>query len=120
MEHIQQYMAFYKEQETRSSLKFIGLISLMPLVIVLLLICAFPIDDVSITEQNSVKSQPLSVQSDSQRDRKKVPFQPLQGLSVQEKNLLFCYAAFGKSLSASGISRKSVKVIAILNSNIHD
>jgi hypothetical protein len=102
MEHIQQYMAFYKEQETESSMKFIRLISLMPVVIVLLLICAFPLDDVSIGEQNCIKAMQLSVRSDAQRDRQRVPFQPLQGLSAQEKNLLFCYAAFGKSLRAFG------------------
>ena len=57
MEHIQQYMTAYKEQDRKSSLKYIGLISLMPVVIALLLICAFPFDDLTIAEQYSVKAK---------------------------------------------------------------
>jgi uncharacterized BrkB/YihY/UPF0761 family membrane protein len=75
MEHIQQYMSAYKEQDRNSSLKFVGLISLMPVVIVLLLICAFPFDDVTIAEQYS-KAKQLSVVPDAQRDRKRMLLQP--------------------------------------------
>jgi hypothetical protein len=100
MEYIHQYMAFDKEKDSKSSLKLVGLISLMPVVIALLLICAFPFDDVSITEQNSIKAKQLSFQSDAQRDRKRVAHQSLQGLSAQDKNLLFWCAAFVKSVRA--------------------
>ena len=109
MEHIQQYMTAYKEQDRKSSLKYIGLISLMPVVIALLLICAFPFDDLTIAEQYSIKARQLSVQPDVQRDRKKVLLQQLEGLSAQEKYLLLHYVVFGKSVKDSGNDGKRVK-----------
>ena len=102
MEHIQEYVAFYNEQDRKSSLKLIGLISLMPVVIASLLICAFPSDDVTVAEQNSLETKQLSVLPDAQRNKKKVPLQSLEGLSAQDKKVLFFYAAFGKSLRAFG------------------
>ena len=104
MEHIQQYMTAYKEQGRKSSLKYIGLISLMPVVIALLLICTFPFDDPTIAEQYSIKAKQLSVQPDARRDRKRVLLQPLQGLSAQEK-----YVVFGKSVRDPGNDGKKVK-----------
>ena len=109
MEHIQQYMTAYKEQDRKSSLKYIGLISLMPVVIALLLICAFPFDDLTIAEQYSIKAKQLSVQPDAQRDRKRVLLQPLEGLSAQEKYLLLHYVVSGKSVRDSGNDGKRVK-----------
>lgn len=109
MEHIQQYMTAHKEQDRKSSLKYIGLISLMPVVIALLLICAFPFDDLTIAEQYSIKAKQLSVQPDARRDRKRGLLQPLQGLSAQEKYLLLHYVVFGKSVKDSGNDGKRVK-----------
>jgi hypothetical protein len=102
MEHVQEYVAFYKEQDRKSSLKYIGLISLMPVVIASVLICAFSFDDVTIAEQNSIEAKQLSVRPDAQRNRKKAPIQSLEGLSAQDKKVLFFYAAFGKSLRPFG------------------
>ena len=104
MEHIQQSMPAYNEQDRKSSLQYIGLISLMPVVIALLLICAFPSDDLTIAEQYSMKAKQLSVQPDAQRDKKRVLLQPLQGLSAQEK-----YVVFGKSVRDPGNDGKKVK-----------
>jgi hypothetical protein len=109
MEHIQQYMTAHKEQDRKSSLKYIGLISLMPVVVVLLLICAFPFDDLTIAEQYSIKAKQLSVQPDARRDRKRGLLQPLEGLSAQEKYLLLHYMVFGKSVRDSGNDGKRVK-----------
>jgi hypothetical protein len=109
MQHIQQYMTAYKEQDCKSSLKYIGLISLLPVVIALLLICAFPFDDLTIAEQYSIKAKQLSVQPDAQRDRKRGLLQPLEGLSAQEKYLLLHYVVFGKSVRDSGNDGKRVK-----------
>ena len=74
MEHIQQYMSACKEQDRKSSLKYIGLISLVPVVIALLLISAFPFYYFTIAEQDSIKARQLSVQPDVQRDRERCCF----------------------------------------------
>ena len=102
MEHIQQYMTAHKKQDRNSLLKYIGLISLMPVVIALLLICAFPFDDFTIAEQYSIKARQLSVQPDVQRDRKRVLLQPLEGLSAKEKYFLLHYVVLGKPVKDSG------------------
>ena len=108
MEHIQQYMTACKEQDRKSSLKYIGLISLVPVVIALLLISAFPFYCLTIAEQYS-KAKQLSVQPDAQRDRKRALLQPLEGLSAQEKYLLLHYVVFGRSVRESGKDGKRVK-----------
>lgn len=102
MEPIQEYAASHNEQDRKSSLTLIGLISLTPVVIASLLIRAFPFDDVTIAEQRSIQAKQLSVRPDAQSDRKKVSFQSLEGLSAQDKKVLFFYAALGKSLRALG------------------
>jgi hypothetical protein len=92
-----------------SSLKYMGLIPLMPVVIALLLICVFPFDDLTIAEQYSIKAKQLSVQSDARRDRKRVLLQLLEGLSAKEKYLLLHYVVFGKSVRESGKDGKRAK-----------
>jgi hypothetical protein len=109
MEYIQQYMTTCKEQDRKSSLKYIGLISLVPVVIALLLISAFPFYYLTIAEQYSIKARQLSVQPDAQSDRKRVLLQPLEGLSAQEKYLLLHYVVFRKSVRDSGNDGKWVK-----------
>jgi len=109
MEHIQQFVIVNKEKDHKSSLKFIGLISLIPILIFFSLICVFPFDNVTIAEQNSLTAKHFSVHSDAQKNTKRVPLQPLEGLSAQEKNLLLYYAVFGKSVRESGNDGKRVK-----------
>jgi hypothetical protein len=108
MAHIQQSMPANNEQDRKSSLKYIGLISLVPVVIALLLISAFPFYYLTIAEQYSIKAKQLSVQPDVQKDRKKVLLQQLEGLSAQEKYLLLHYVVFGKSVRDSGNDGKKV------------
>jgi hypothetical protein len=98
MGHIQQYTLVDKEKDHKSSVKFVGLISLMPVLIFLLLIWVFPLNDVTIMEQESLKAKPISIHSDSQKNRKRMPLQPLEGLSAREKYLFLNYVVFGKSL----------------------
>jgi hypothetical protein len=109
MEHIQQFVIVHKEKDHKSSLKFIGLISLIPVLIFFSLICVFPFHDVTITEQYSLKAKHLSVHSGAQRNKKRVPLQPLESLSAEEKYLLLHYVVFGKSLRESGNDGKRVK-----------
>jgi hypothetical protein len=109
MEHIQLFVIVHKEKDHRSSLKFIGLISLIPVLIIFSLICVFPFDDFTITEQNSLKARHLLVHSDAQMNKKRVPLQPLESLSAEEKYLLLHYVAFGKSVRESGNDGKRVK-----------
>jgi hypothetical protein len=109
MEHIQQFVIVHKEKDHKSSLKFVGLLSSMPVVIALLLICIFPFDDVTITEQNCLKAKHLLVHSDAQMNKKRVPPQPLESLSAEEKYLLLHYVVFGKAVRESGNDGKRVK-----------
>jgi hypothetical protein len=109
MEHIQQFVIVHKEKDHKSSQKFIGLISLIPVLIFFSLICVFPFDDVTITEQNSLKAKHLSVHSDVQMNKKKVPLQALESLSAEEKYLLLHYVVFGKSVRESGNDGKRAK-----------
>jgi hypothetical protein len=109
MEHIQQFVIVKKDKDHKSSLKFIGLISLIPILIFFSLIRVFPFDNVTIEEQNSLTAKHLSVHSNAQKNRKRVPLQPLEGLSAQEKYLLLYYAVFGKSVRESGNDGKRVK-----------
>jgi uncharacterized BrkB/YihY/UPF0761 family membrane protein len=97
MGYFYKYVPCNEGMDPGSSMKFIGLFSLIPIVISCLLICSFPLQSaITATEHDSVKSKTFAARSDTRENR--MPHQPLESISIKEKFVLLYYVALGKSL----------------------
>jgi hypothetical protein len=94
MEYFYKHVPSNEGMDPGSSMKFIGLFSLVPIVISCLLICSFPL--ITPTEHDSVKAKTLAARSDTRENR--MPHQPLEDISIKDKYVFLYYVALGKSL----------------------